>query len=224
MSSHLRTALKKIPVVGRFLVFLHQGKFSNSADYWERRYRRGGHSGAGSYNRLAEFKASFLNSFVREHHITSVIEHGCGDGAQLSLATYPSYTGVDVSPKALQICRNLFADDASKRFLQPDAVPLGFTADLSLSLDVVYHLVEDSVFDAYMHRLFETAQKYVVVYSSNMDQTWPDKHVHHRQFTCWVEQTQPEWRLHSKLANAFPYDPADPGRTSFAYFFVFERR
>src|SRR5262249_52775171 len=70
------------------------GEFKSTGDYWDSRYRRGGNSGAGSYGRLAEFKAEAVNRFVRENHILSVVEFGCGDGAQLELAQYPRYTGM----------------------------------------------------------------------------------------------------------------------------------
>jgi hypothetical protein len=80
------------------------------------------------------------------------------------------------------------------------------------------------VFDAYMRRLFESARRFVIVYSSNMDQDWPRKHVRHRQFTRWVEQNKPDWYLQSTLKNAYPYDPADPDQTSFADFYVFAPR
>jgi hypothetical protein len=93
-----------------------------------------------------------------------------------------------------------------------------------LSLDVVYHLVEDSVFDAYMRRLFESARRFVIVYSSNMDQDWPAEHVRHRQFTKWVEQHRPDWALQHTLKNAYPHDAADPEQTSFADFYVFAPR
>ena len=218
--------LRSIPVIGPFLVRLRerQDKFRNSNEYWERRYRTGGTSGAGSYNRLAEFKANFLNKFVEEHQVVSVVEYGSGDGAQLKLARYPSYTGVDISRKAVEICRTLFAGDTSKRFLQLDAAVPCPKGDLSLSLDVVYHLVEDAVFNAYMLRLFESARRFVIVYSSNVDQDWTGQHVRHRQFTKWVEQNKPDWFLQSTLKNAYPYDPADPEQTSFADFYVFARR
>jgi hypothetical protein len=226
MLARTKTFVKSVPLIGPFLVYLRKGPgyFKNSPDYWDRRYKTGGNSGSGSYNRLAEFKASFLNSFVDQHQIASVIEYGSGDGAQLKLAHYPSYTGVDVSPKAVEMCRILFASDASKRFLQLDAVDPGFVADLSLSLDVVYHLVEDPIYDAYMRRLFESARRFVIVYSSNMDQDWPRRHVRHRQFTSWVERNKPEWRLRETLENAYPYDPSDPEQTSFADFYVFAPR
>jgi len=87
-----------------------------SMDYWERRYAQGGTSGSGSYARLAEFKAEVLNAFVQERHIQSVIEFGCGDGNQLSLARYPSYVGLDVSKTAIFLCGRRFAMDSDKSF------------------------------------------------------------------------------------------------------------
>lgn len=57
--------------------------FKGSNNYWERRYQSGKNSGAGSYSKLADFKANIINSFVLEHNITHVIEFGCGDGNQL---------------------------------------------------------------------------------------------------------------------------------------------
>lgn len=226
LSFHVKSVVKGLPVIGPFLVHLRdrQEKFRSSPQYWERRYRAGGNSGAGSYNRLAEFKASFLNRFVEDHQIDSVVEYGCGDGAQLRLARYPSYTGVDISPKAVEMCRTLFSGDTSKRFLHLDAAAAGPTGDLSLSLDVVYHLVEDAVFEAYMRRLFESARRFVIVYSSNIDQEWTGQHVRHRQFTKWVEQNKPDWFLQSTLKNAYPFDPAEPDHTSFADFYVFAPR
>ena len=203
MLPYMKSVLKNIPFAGPFLVHLRS---RNSSNYWERRYSGGGNSGAGSYNRLAEFKAGFLNTFVDEHQITSVIEYGCGDGAQLKLALYPSYTGIDVSATAVKRCRLLFAEDKTKRFLQSDAA-LSVRAELSLSLDVIYHLVEDPVYDAYMRRIFESAQRFVVVYSSNMDQNWHQGHVRHRQFTRWVERNKPGGACSSRSRTLIPMMP-----------------
>ncbi len=236
MFENLKSAVKNLPVIGPNLVRLRNGgpvprataveeplPFHGSADYWERRYAVGDNSGAGSYGRLATFKANFLNRFVKEHGVASVIEFGSGDGAQLKLARYPKYTGVDVSTKAVELCRNQFASDKTKAFLHTSEVPADLAADLTLSLDVVYHLVEDSVFEAYMGQLFRAARKYVIVYSSNMDQSWPNQHVRHRNFTKWVAANEPAWSLQSVMKNRYPYDPQDPERTSFADFHVFAR-
>lgn len=198
-----------------------QLSFRSSVDYWERRYQRGGTSGAGSYNRLAEFKAEFLNLFVEEHHIRSIVEFGCGDGAQLSLARYPDYLGIDVSPTAITMCKKRFANDPSKRFKLADSTPV--IGDLALSLDVIYHLVEDAVFEAYMHALFAAAGRYVIVYSSNLLEDVPDPHVKHRKFTDWIAANCPQWLLAQYTQNPYPYTPTDPNTTSFADFYVFAR-
>jgi hypothetical protein len=223
MLASVKSFLKNVPGLGPGLAQLRKTQFTNSVDYWDKRYREGGDSGAGSYNRLAEFKARFLNSFVEKNHISSVIEHGCGDGAQLKLARYPSYTGIDISPKAVEICRSLFAGDSTKRFFQANLLPAGTRADLALSLDVIYHLVEDHVFEAYMEKLFASANNFVIVYSSNMAREWPQKHVHHRKFTDWIAKHRLEWSLESTTPNEYPYDPAHPENTSFADFYVFAK-
>ena len=224
MFDPIKRIVKRVPILESSLAKLRSrlSKVKSSSAYWEKRYRMGGNSGAGSYNRLAEFKANFLNRFVEEHKIASVIEYGCGDGAQLKLAKFPLYTGVDVSVTAVERCQVLFDSDPSKKFLHLDAQTSKITADLALSLDVVYHLVEDSVFDAYMRRLFDSAARFVIIYSSNMDQVWSGSHVRHRQFTRWIDQNEPDWRLVSFLKNAYPYDETNQAVSSFADFYVFE--
>jgi SAM-dependent methyltransferase len=216
-----KALIRGVPVIGPQLLDLRRGSFNGSFDYWERRYSTGGNSGFGSYGRLAEYKADFLNRFVEAHEISSVIEYGSGDGAQLELAKYPTYTGIDISPKAVEMCKARFAEDSSKHFLQSNAVPEGTKADLAISLDVVYHLVENSVFDVYMRQMLDSAQRFAIIYSSNMDRDWPERHIRHRQFTRWIAQNRPEWKLQSVSENPYPYDPADEPNTSFADFYVF---
>ncbi|MDR2439202.1 MAG: class I SAM-dependent methyltransferase [Planctomycetaceae bacterium] len=108
MKKFIIKQIKKIPLLCYLVVIIRQVLFPGSKRYWDNRYCQGGNSGAGSYGRLAEFKAEILNKFVTENNINSVIEFGCGDGNQLMLANYPYYIGVDVSPKAIEICRELF--------------------------------------------------------------------------------------------------------------------
>jgi SAM-dependent methyltransferase len=223
MLNGVKSVVRKMPILGPMAVRLHL-PFRTSSEYWEKRYVKGGNSGVGSYGRLANFKAEFLNDFVEQHRINSVIEYGCGDGSQLKLARYPSYTGIDVSPRAVEICRALFAADRSKRFFHTDTVKTPMVTDLALSLDVVYHLVEDSAFENYMHRLFDSAQKFVIIYSSNLHDATPTRHVRHRHFTSWVEQNKPQWYVTAHVANVYPYDPASPGDTSLAEFYVFALR
>lgn len=200
-----------------------QRNFRTSGDYWEERYRFGGNSGAGSYNRLAAFKAEILNDFVATHHLGTVIEFGSGDGAQLQLAEYPDYIGVDVSRTVLASARERFAGRPSIRFAHTSEVTDSCGADLALSLDVIYHLVEDDIFHQYMHRMFDAATKYVIVYSSNTDRSTPDPHVRHRHFSRWVEDNRNDFHLVRTIPNRYPYSRKDPENTSFADFYIFER-
>jgi len=223
----IRKVLKSVPVLGPLVTTAARKfrayRFRGSANYWEQRYVDGGNSGAGSYSRLARFKAEFLNAFVARHDIKSVIEFGSGDGAQLMLAVYPAYIGVDVSKSAVEAARSRFAADASKSFHEPSELPEGTLAELSLSLDVVYHLVEDAVFDCYMHSLFDSATRFVIIYSSDVEMPGSAPHVRHRRFTDWVESERPAFALMDRIANAYPFDANDPDNTSFADFYVFAR-
>lgn len=196
--------------------------FRDSASYWEMRYVSGGNSGVGSYNKFAHFKAEILNQFVLEQQIASVIEFGCGDGNQLTLASYPKYTGYDVSATAVAMCRVRFAADPAKAF-RTIGEYAGETADLTMSLDVVFHLVEDSVFENYMGLLFAASRRYVIVYSSDSDnnQGHEGTHVRHRKFTRWVGDNLPHWKLIQHIPSRYPYH-GDYTQGSFADFFIYE--
>jgi hypothetical protein len=215
----------RIPLLGAWVRSIRRRlgiwAFSGSEAYWQRRYRAGRDSGAGSYGHLAEFKAEFLNDFVAEHGIASLIEFGCGDGNQLSLARYPEYLGFDVSEHALERCRARFRDDPTRRFAAVSDYA-GERAELALSLDVIYHLVEDAVFEAYMRRLFDAAERYVIVFSSNSDENQWDRvaHVRHRRFTDWIERERPGWRLQAQQPGRYPLRE-HPEDGSFADFYVF---
>jgi SAM-dependent methyltransferase len=192
-----------------------------SSQYWDLRYARGGDSGAGSSGELAQFKANILNGFVANNSVGSVIEFGCGDGQQLLLSQYPRYTGYDVSPNAVKRCQDLFARDESKRFALFDSgYKGGEQAELGLSLDVIYHLVEDSIYERHMSVLFQAATRFVVIYSDNEESPREWIHVRHRRFSTWIEQYFPAWKLAEHIPNAFPNE-AETGRGSFAEFWIY---
>lgn len=227
--SHLKAALKGIvkcvPVLRKpayFLFHFFPGPFKGSERYWEERYAEGGHSGPGSANHLAAFKADILNTFIKTNNIKTIIEYGCGDGKQLELACYPNYTGLDVSPSAIGFCKEKYKANKAMVFKLMSEYN-GERAELTLSLDVIYHLVEDRVFDSYMQRLFSSSDGYVIIYSSNTDKNVMDqpKHVKHRKFTKWVERHAPGWKLIRHIPNKYPFNDPD-GKGSFADFFIYK--
>lgn len=206
-----------------FKLVLPFRKFPGSEDYWKQRYRSGGNSGSGSYQKLARFKAEVLNDFVRKKQISTIIEFGCGDGNQLSLSQYPSYLGFDVSPEAILRCESIFANDATKSFQTADAY-VNETAELTLSLDVIYHLVEDHVYLSYMERLFDSSTRYVIIFSSNTQEQsrFQSPHVRHRRLSKWIDERRPAWSLTEHIPNRYPYKGKE-GEGSLADFYVYEK-
>lgn len=196
----------------------------DSALFWDTHYADGGNSGTGSYGRLAQFKADVLNRLIVRHGINSAIELGCGDGNQVSLIRYPSYLGLDTSPTAIDLCRERFASDPTKRFRSyrsGDAIRE--RAELAVSLDVVYHLLEDTVYEQYMLDLFSVATRFVAIYSSDSEgeAEWPE--VRHRRFSKWVARHEPGWKLVRHIPNRFPYVYGDV-ESSWSDFYIFGRR
>ena len=199
----IKEIVRKIPlattIAKPILKFIKTKQFPGSKGYWEKRYINGGTSGDGSYGKLAEFKAEILNKFVKDNNIKSVIEFGCGDGNQLSLFSFPNYIGLDVSTTAIKLCMKCFKDDKMKSFFLYDSECFEdnhsiFKADLALSLDVIYHLIENSIFELYMKHLFSSSNKYVIFYSDDIN-TNQKYHEKHRQFSKWVEVNLPKWKL-----------------------------
>lgn len=220
----IRAAIQKIvhiPPVRKTVEYLYFLEFPGSQLYWENRYKTGGTSGAGSYGKLAEFKAVVLNHFIRENNIKDVIEFGCGDGNVLSLINYPKYIGFDVSKTAIKLCIEKFSDDKSKSFYLYDSSCFAdkshiFRTDLAISLDVLYHLIEDEIFDQYMKTLFLSSKRYVIIFSRNFN----GKQIYHekdREFTRWIEMNEPDWRLDRIIKNI--YTSSDPRGSSDFYIF-----
>jgi SAM-dependent methyltransferase len=204
-----------------------QARAFSSSRYWNLRYQTGGDSGGGSFGDFAVHKADFINSFVTTHAIKSVLELGCGDGNQLAHYSFPQYIGLDVSPYAIERCVARFGADKTKTFmaLSPSDIhdPLGvLRAELALSIDVIYHLIEDEIFADHLRLLFSAASKWVIIYSSNFEpESWTFRHVRHREFLSVVDRTYPDWDYHPELTQG-KYSQALPG--SHARFFVFQRR
>ena len=200
----MRETLRRLGTtpVGRWL---RRRRFTGSGSYWEQRYASGGSSGSGSYGAAAQWKAEVINAWVAERGITSVIDYGCGDGNQLSLASYPRYLGLDRSATAVRRCIARFADDPTKSFLAYDpattADPAGWLrADAALSLEVLFHLVEDDVREDYLRRLFAGAERYVVICSTDGPVATQGPHERHQAFTPWVQAHAPQWQLVERVS------------------------
>ncbi len=194
-----------------------------SAAYWQSRYRAGGGSGAGSVGRLLAWKAAVINGFVARNDIRDLLDLGCGDGALAQHIEVACYRGTDVAADAL--ARTAAARDGMQatRLIPWDAMDQEKPADLALSFDVIFHLVEDQAYGQYIRRLLGAARRFVLIYASNVERAWPAPHVRHRRFTETVPRVDPTWRVAAHVPNPYPYDHRRPDTTSFADLYLLAR-
>jgi hypothetical protein len=208
-----------------------------SADrYWDTRYEYGdaarglaATSGSGSRGKNALWKATIVNAFVKRNKIPSVLDLGCGDGHQLNYAEYEMYTGIDRSVVAIKHLSSRWGSDWTKRFLWYNGSRAFFhrppTADAALSLEVIFHITEDDLFEEYMHMLFDSAKRFVVImtYNPSMKEDCSTQgfcfsdqpHIRFWPVTKWVEENKPGWKLASSLQHKYP-------TTCFSDFFFFQ--
>ena len=182
----LRKALREIaPAITK--------RFDNSGDYWRRRYWYGGNSGAGSRGDSAERKAKFVTSFARSQGAQSITDLGSGDGECASKIEIPRYIGYDVSKMAVTMARARCRDLQSHQFHEFADRDVE-TGDLTLSMDVTFHLVEDDVYNWHLRDLAKYARMAVLIYSTDYDSS-ATGHVRHRKVSRdWMNRF-PEWRF-----------------------------
>ncbi len=194
----------------------------SSLAYWRNRYAKGQNSGSGSYGLVAEFKAKALNAFIHDNSISRCIEFGSGDGNQLGLMNIPTYLGLDVAPDAVKLCINKYQNDASKSFALYD--PKYFVnnafiqADLTLSMDVILHLIEDEIYEDYMSVLFGASTKHVAIFTTATDNQ-PAKMAPHNKFRDhrpWVRAFAPNFREVSSVL--IPHELGYPEGTGFYFY------
>lgn len=203
-------------------------KSFSSADYWENRYAGGGNSGAGSYNKLSEFKSEILNQAFIDYGISRVTEFGCGDGHQLSMLRVKNYIGLDVSGTAIKNCTRQYQSDPSKSFFLYETGSAKnnnrFLSEAAISIDVIFHLVEFPVFENYLGDLFHCASKLVIIYGADLDHRQTTDHELYRKFTGYIELNFPEWKLDKKIPNRFPSKNFDDQEGSLSDFYFYTRK
>ena len=59
-------------------------------------------------------------------------------------------------------------------------------ADLSMSLDVSYHITDYNGWERHLNDLFSLSLKYVLIYSVNSERKTVVRHMKHRMFSEWI--------------------------------------
>jgi hypothetical protein len=179
---------------------------NKTRNIWENRYKTNGNSGIGSYGVLCDYKASFINKFIIDNNCKNIVEFGSGDGNQMYFINIEKYTGVDISEYIINVCKQKYKHLTNKKFINYDEYYKTTSSDfdLSLSLDVIYHLVEDDIYEMYMNDLFNSTSKYVIIYSTNWNADYNGSHVRHRKFTEYVDKNILNAKLIHHETNKYP--------------------
>lgn len=170
-------------------------------NYWNDRYKKGGNSGSGSLGTAGMSKAGAINGFIEKYSVHTIADFGCGDGNIADmLCNYESYFGYDASLEAVKMCRERFKYKKTMLFFENVAdIP---RVDMCISIDVIYHILDDADFEMYMSAIFQKANKYVLVFSSNTDENRHSApHIRHREFARWITENTPHFELVDTLGN-----------------------
>lgn len=206
--------IKKIYIIKEQLLKIN----FNSKKYWEKRYKKWGNSWKWSYDICAEFKWDTLNGIIKEYNISSLIEFWCWDGNNLNLYNIEKYIGLDVSETAIKICIERYKSDNSKTFIyyQPNLFKSWWLqSDLTISFEVLFHLIEDEVYTKYLEDLFNTSSKYVLILSSNNNNN--KNTARHYKNRLFIKNIPPTFELVKKVVT-----PEDIPLVS--DFYLFKRR
>ena len=182
----------------------------DTATYWENRYMTGGISGPGSRGAEADEKVRIVQSVIDDRGVTSMIDLGCGDGYIATQLNVPMYVGYDPSAMSLKLCKTLMPErlfiDHLPHFVEP-------RLDLTLSMDVIFHLIDDIDFQKHLTILLGLTKKDALIYGTNHVQRGA-AHVLHRE---WVGTIPLGWsveELNSSYKKAWLISWAKPSEAA----------
>lgn len=183
----------------------------NVEDYWNDRYAKGYDTGVQSQGFLLEKQVQFVNEVIGQNNIKTVFELGCGNGKMLPLLNLESYTGLDISQKAIDICRERFKGDSTKKFFTLSEYEVASPEfELSLSLgNVIPSLPDDAAYFKYMADLFGASKAFVCIFSSDFE-SGRYGHIKARNFSKHVSERFPEWELVEVKKTGYEYKEGDP--------------
>lgn len=108
------------------------------------------YSGAGSHGPVSEQYCAFVSRFIRDNHVESVVDLGCGDfsvGRRIVETTGARYSGIDVVPELIEYHQTTVLDSRASfqcADITKDPLP---TAELCLVRQVFQHLSNEEIME-----------------------------------------------------------------------------
>lgn len=131
---------------------------------WGKDVTGNGTSGSGSTLEITREYRAYVEDFIRTHHVTSVVDAGCGDWGFSRVMDWgdASYLGVDIASDVIEAVRTKHASDKI-RFHVGDITEELPAADLLLSKDVLQHLSNELVHKFIENNLHKGKYKWVIL-------------------------------------------------------------
>ena len=128
------------------------------------------------------------------------MDFGCGDCNQLKYIDLENvdYSGIDVSKHLIDKLKLDFEEHDFHTHEEIDDIS---NKKLTMSIDVIYHLVNDNIYHEYMVNLFNKSNNYVLVYSTDINDKGNGSHVKHRKFTDFVRDNHKDFELIEIIKN-----------------------
>ena len=145
----------------------------NEYEYWNHRYTRGGNSGGGSYKREGACKIKYINIYIQEAEVSSILDLGCGDGNIIFQIAKENPTVNIIALDISDFIINKNLKDKEKLGLHNIDFRASDVSDLSLSkefkvdcvlcLDVLFHIREDVKFKNIIKNIDNIYNKIAIV-------------------------------------------------------------
>jgi len=105
-------------------------------------------SGHGSLPSVTKGYRTYLESFIRENNISSVVDYGCGDWQFSKLVNWGDarYTGLDIVPSVVEANSKLYGTDKINfKAIKPGVASQVPKGDLLIVKDVLQHMPDELV-------------------------------------------------------------------------------
>jgi len=156
--SSYQGAQRRIELLNERLRESRSRSFNNRL-FWDFRYTHSPElgSGLGSRGEVLIYKRGLLRGLTQALRPDSILDVGCGDCEVTADLPDRAYTGIDVSPVAVERNRGRMPN---RKFISGDFLELNVPiADLVLCFDVLIHLSDARVYRAFVKRLVTRSGK-----------------------------------------------------------------
>lgn len=156
----------------------------------------------------AQEKADFVNRIIEEFRPRTIIDWGCGDGEVIKRLhlNISKYYGVEISPFMVLKLSKKFNRDFCRFSSPKKARNLKWRGELSMSLDVMFHLVNPIEYREYLANLFGTSDQLVLIKSPDETRNGMNRHVLYRKWTPDVAKLFPSWKLVRNVEDWYLYE------------------